>query len=437
MLDIKKVREQGNEVKQALARRNASYLSFIEEWLGVDAKWREALGRVETLKAQKNKLAKEIGNRKSRGENADELFSESKAIADSIDAIENESRELEIDAYQKALFIPNIPHDSVPEGSSAEQNVVVKEWGDSKVVEVKSQISNFKTHVELGEKLGILDFEAGSKISGSGFVVYRKAGAKLERALIQFLLDLHTSEHRYQEVSPPFLIHRKSMIGTGQLPKFEEDMYGTGQSGEDLFLAPTAEVPVTNLHRDELLKDADLPIYYAAYTPCFRKEAGSSGRETRGLIRMHQFDKVELVKIVKPENSYEELEKLRENAERVLELLGLPYRTLLLCAGDMGFGAAKCYDIEVWAPGENRYLEVSSCSNFEDFQARRMALRFKDSIGKNRFCHTLNGSGTALARLVVALLEVYQQKNGTIVLPEILIPYLGGKRTISLNGELS
>lgn len=435
MLDIKRVREEADQVKEALSRRNASHLPLIDELLRLDAQWRESLGKVEALKAQKNKLAKEIGNRKSRGENADELFAESKTIAASIDAIETQSRECEEQVYQKSLFIPNIPHDSVPEGASAEHNVVVKEWGNDKIADLPSQITNFKTHVELGEALGILDFESGSKISGSGFVVYRKAGAKLERALIQFLLDLHTSQHSYQEVSPPFLIHRKSMVGTGQLPKFEEDMYGTGATSDDLFLAPTAEVPVTNLHRDELLKESDLPIYYAAYTPCFRKEAGSSGRETRGLIRMHQFDKVELVKIVKPETSYEELEKLREDAERVLQLLELPYRTLLLCAGDMGFGAAKCYDIEVWAPGENRYLEVSSCSNFEDFQARRMALRFKDHGGKNRFCHTLNGSGTALARLVVALLEVYQQKDGTVVLPEILMPYLGGKRKINHDGE--
>lgn len=430
MLDSKKIREQSNEVKQALTRRNSLLTNLVDEWLLFDFQWREALGKVETLKAQKNKLAKEIGNRKSRGETADELLAESKAVGTAIDAVENQSKELEEKVYQKSLLIPNLPHESVPEGLTPEQNLMIKQWGNNPDFAFKP-----KTHVELGETLGILDFQAASKIAGSGFVVYRKAGAKLERALIQFLLDLHTSEHGYEEVSTPFLIHRESMIGTGQLPKFEEDMYGTGESGGDLFLAPTAEVPVTNLHRDEILKEAQLPICYAAYTPCFRKEAGSSGRETRGLIRMHQFDKVELVKIVQPETSYDELEKLRDNAERILQLLNLPYRTLLLCAGDMGFGAAKCYDIEVWSPGEDRYLEVSSCSNFEEFQARRMGLRFKDGTGKNRFCHTLNGSGTALARLVVALLEMYQQENGEILLPEILLPYLGGKRRINHKGE--
>ena len=431
MLDIKKIREQTEEVKQKLNRRNASLKNLIDDLLLLDVKWREALKKVEALKAQKNKLAKEIGVRKLRDEAADDLFNESKKIATWIDEIENENRQLEEQVYQKSLLIPNLPHLTVPDGSSAEQNLLIREWGEKPVFTYQP-----KTHIELGESLGVLDFQAASKITGSGFVVYRKAGARLERALIQFLLDLHTTEHHYQEILPPFLIHRQSMVGTGQLPKFEEDMYGTGKEGGDLFLAPTAEVPVTNLHRDEILKESDLPIYYAAYTPCFRKEAGSSGRETRGLIRMHQFDKVELVKIVKPETSYDELEKLRENAERVLQLLGLSYRTLLLCTGDMGFGAAKCYDIEVWAPGENRYLEVSSCSNFEEFQARRMGLRFKDSTGKNRFCHTLNGSGTALARLVVALLEVYQQPDGQILLPEILMPYLNGKRTIQSNGNL-
>ena len=421
MLDIKQAREKAEEIKQKLARRHADYAVLVDAAIETDAAWRALIGRSEALKAEKNKLAKEAGMRKQRGEPADELFARSKAIGEEMDQTENAAKQKESELNGRLLMIPNPPHDSVPSGAGAEDNATVKTHGEK-----VSFTFNPKTHVELGESLGILDFESARKISGSGFVVYRGAGARLERALIQFLLDVHTGEHGYREVSPPFLILRDSMIGTGQLPKFEEDMYATGEGAEKLFLAPTAEVPVTNLHRDQILKASDLPICYAAYTPCFRKEAGSSGKDTHGLIRMHQFDKVELVKIVAPETSYDELEKLRSNAERILELLGLHYRTVLLCSGDMGFGAAKCYDLEVWAPGMGRYLEVSSCSNFEDFQARRMNLRFKTQDGKNRPCHTLNGSGTALARLVVAIMETYQQPDGSILLPEILAPYWKG-----------
>jgi seryl-tRNA synthetase len=420
MIDPRRLREQTEQVRARLAARNPAAVALLEEYLAVDANWRAATREIETLKAERNRLAKLVGAAKKNGEPAEALLAESKAVSDKITQLEAQGKAAEADLAQRALFLPNPPHDTVPTGSSAEDNVEVGSWGEK-----PSFAFTPKSHTDLGVALGLLDFERAAKISGSGFVTYCGDGARLERALIQFLLDLHSTEHGYTEVSPPYLINRASMTGTGQLPKFEEDMYGVRD--EDLFLAPTAEVPVTNLHRDELLSEAVLPIKYCAYTPCFRREAGSSGRDTRGLIRMHQFDKVELVKIVRPDRSYEELEALRADAERVLQKLGLHYRTVVLCTGDMGFGAAKCYDIEVWAPGEGRYLEVSSCSNFEEFQARRLNLRFKDAQGKNHPCHTLNGSGTALARLFVALVETYQQEDGTVRLPEALHPYWKGE----------
>jgi seryl-tRNA synthetase len=316
------------------------------------------------------------------------------------------------------LNIPNLPHANAPVGTTAAENPVVRSWGE------QPQFDHpVLDHVALGAKLNLFDAERATKLSGSGFICFTGAGARLERALIQFMLDLHTREHGYLEVSPPFLVRRDCMVGTTQLPKFEEDMYGLEDGA--MFLAPTAEVPLTNLHREEILATADLPKKFTAYTPCFRREAGSAGRETRGIIRVHQFDKVELVKITAPENSYAEHEALMADAERVLQLLGLHYRVLELCTGDLGFGSAKTYDIEVWSPGQNGYLEVSSCSNFEDFQARRMNLRFKDAAGKNRFCHTLNGSGTALPRLFAALVEVNQQPDGSIRIPEKLQSYFG------------
>jgi seryl-tRNA synthetase len=316
------------------------------------------------------------------------------------------------------LEIPNLPHGNAPVGKDASENPVVRSWGE------KPALSGaVLDHVALGTRLKLFDLERTAKLSGSGFICFTGAGARLERALINFMLDLHTREHGYLEISPPFLVRRECMIGTTQLPKFEEDMYAL-ENGE-LFLAPTAEVPVTNFHREEILAAAELPKKFAAYTPCFRREAGSAGRETRGIIRVHQFDKVELVKITAPENSYAELESLTANAERVLQLLGLHYRVIELCTGDLGFGAAKTYDIEVWSPGQNGYLEVSSCTNFEEFQARRMNLRFKDADGKNRFCHTLNGSGLALPRLFAALIETYQQPDGSVRIPEKLQPYFG------------
>jgi seryl-tRNA synthetase len=341
-----------------------------------------------------------------------------KEKSDRIAALDSDLAAVEAEQRHLLLVTPNIPHEQCPVGADASGNPEVKQWGTKPTFSFAP-----KEHVALVESLGLIDFDAATKISGSGFLVFRGMGAKLERALIQFLLDLHTRDHSYVEVSPPYLIREACMEGTTQLPKFHEDMYRVAE--ENLYLAPTAEVPVTNLHREEILPHEKLPISYAAYSPCFRREAGSAGRETRGMIRVHQFDKVELVKIVDPTTSYAALEDIRSHAERVLELLGLHYRTIELCTGDISFGAAKCYDIEVWAPGAGSYLEVSSCSNFEEFQARRMNLRMKTAEGKNIFCHTLNGSGVALPRLVVALLETYQQEDGSVRLPEILWPYVG------------
>lgn len=426
MLDIKRMRDDAASLRPRLALRGEAAASAMDELLAADSAWRAAIQRFEALQAEKNRISKEIGTRKAAGQSADELMTRSGQLSSELSAAKTEAEARGQTTRDLALRTPNVPHESVPPGVSAQDNREVHRFSSPPEFPFK-----LKDHVALGHGLGILDFDAAAKVSGSGFVVYRGAGARLERALINYLLDLHTREHGYTEISPPFIVLRDAMVGTGQLPKFEEDMYRVPDEGGDLFLAPTAEVPVTNLHREEILKETDLPRHYAAYTPCFRREAGSYGKDTRGMIRMHQFDKVELVKIVHPDKSYDELESLRRNAETVLERLGLHYRTVLLCAGDMGFGAAKCYDIEVWAPGQDRYLEVSSCSNFEDFQARRMNLRFKGADGKNRFCHTLNGSGTALARLVVALLENGQQPDGSIRLPDALGPYMQGKLLIT------
>jgi seryl-tRNA synthetase len=339
-------------------------------------------------------------------------------IGDQIANLNERAANLEEDQRGLLLEIPNLPHASVPLGKDPSGNKVVREWGTKPKL-----VGKALDHVALGEKFKILDLERATKLSGSGFICFTGAGAKLERALINFMIDLHTREHGYTEVSPPFLVRRDSMIGTSQLPKFEPDMYGL-ENGE-LFLAPTGEVPLTNLHRDEILAIVDLPKKFVAYTPCFRREAGSAGRETRGIIRVHQFDKVELVKITRAEKSYEELELLVADAEKVLQLLGLHYRVIELCTGDLGFGSAKTYDLEVWSPGQNGYLEVSSCSNFEDFQARRMNLRYKDADGKNKFAHTLNGSGLALPRLFAALIENFQKPDGSVAIPEKLQPYFG------------
>ena len=420
MLDIKLIRENPELVKQRLAARGRGDEAHVAEIAAFDEKRRKLATESDNLKAERNKASKEIGAAKSKGQDAGPAMAAMKQVGDKIAALDKEIAVVEAQLQDTLLVIPNLPHESVTIGKEAADNPEVRRWCAKPEFAFQP-----KPHWEIGEKLGMLDFARATKISGSGFILYKGAGARLERGLINFLLDLHTTQHGYTEIFPPFLIKRDSMIGTGQMPKFEEDMYRLRD--DELYLAPTAEVPVTNIHRDEILKEEQLPIYYCAYTPCFRREAGAAGKETRGMIRVHQFDKVEMVKLTKPETSYDELEKMVANAEKVLQLLGLHYRVVLLCTGDMGFSSAKTYDIEVWAPGQNAFLEVSSCSNCEDFQARRANIKFKDAAGKNRFVHTLNGSGTALARLYVALLETYQQPDGSVKLPEILAPYMGGK----------
>ena len=417
MLDIRLLRENSASVKSRLADRGTGHDSAVEAILALDAARRASETQLQNLQAERNRLSKEIGRLRSQKQDSSAPEAEVKTRSTAMQELTKKSEALAAEQEAILLTLPNLPQAEVPVGSDAAANPVVRTWGE------KPRIEKPLDHMAIAENLGLIDPDRAAKISGSGFACYTGAGARLERSLLNFLLDLHTREHGYTEVSPPFLILRKCMVGTGQLPKFEADMYGVDAGG--MFLAPTAEVPVTNLHREEILPVAQLPIKYAAYTPCFRREAGSAGRETRGLIRMHQFDKVELVKICLPENSRAELEALTADAERVLQLLGLHYRTIELCTGDLGFGSAKTYDIEVWAPGQKAYLEVSSCSNFEEFQARRMNLRFKGEDGKNRFCHTLNGSGTALARLYVALLESGLQPDGSVVLPPALHPYFG------------
>jgi seryl-tRNA synthetase len=423
MLDIKLIREKPDFVRQRLASRGRGDEARIAEIAALDEQRRKLIGEGDNLKAERNTVSKEIGALKSKGQDASAQMAAMKQVGERIASLDAEVAALDSKLQDILLMIPNLPHESVAVGKEAADSPEVKRWGEAPTFAFQ-----VKPHWDIGEKLGILDFARAAKISGSGFILYKGAGARLERALINFLLDLHTSEHGYTEVFPPFLINRNAMIGTGQLPKFEEDMYRLRD--EEMYLAPTAEVPVANIHRDEILREEQLPIYYCAYTPCFRREAGAAGKQTRGMIRVHQFDKVEMIKFVKPENSYEELEKMLANAERVLQLLGLHYRVVLLCTGDIGFASAKTYDIEVWAPGQNAYLEVSSCSNCEDFQARRANIRFRGSDGKNRFVHILNGSGTALARLYVALLETYQQADGGVKIPELLVPYMGGLREI-------
>ncbi len=423
MLDIRLLRELPDAVKTRLAARNAEFAPQVDAVLAVDEERRSAETRLQDLNAERNRVSKEIGALKSQGLDAAELQAGVKTLGNDIAECTCLAGELEEKQRDLLLRLPNLPHENAPVGTDAAANPVLREWG------TKPDFENPEDHVAIGQRLGLFSPELGAKISGSGFMVYTGRGARLERALISFLLDLHTTQHGYTEVSPPFLIRRECMVGTSQLPKFEEDMYGMEDGA--MFLAPTAEVPVTNLRREEIVDATELPIRYTAYTPCFRREAGSAGRDTRGLIRMHQFDKVELVQIVHPSESYAALEALTGHAEKVLQLLGLHYRTIELCTGDLGFGSAKTYDIEVWAPGQNAYLEVSSCSNFEDYQARRMNLRFKDpETRKNVFCHTLNGSGTALPRLYVALIESGLQPDGSVLLPERLASYMGGDRVL-------
>src|SRR5437588_5598196 len=422
VLDIRIVREQPDFVKSGLALRGSGEEAKIDELLRVDAERRKAETALQALNAERKKLSKEIGGMRSRGQDSLELENRVREIGEEIARLNEDVNLVDGQQREMLLEIPNLPHLKVPIGKDASANPVVRSWG------AKPNLDSPLDHVTIGTNLKLFDLERASKLSGSGFICFTGAGARLERALIQFMLELHTRAHGYFEVSPPFLVRRDCMIGTTQLPKFEADMYGLepDASGRNqLFLAPTAEVPVTNFHREEILRADELPKKFVAYTPCFRREAGSAGRETRGIIRVHQFDKVELVKITAAENSYVELESLTADAERILQLLGLHYRVIELCTGDLGFGAAKTYDLEVWSPGQKAYLEVSSCCNFEDFQARRMKLRFKDADGKNRFCHTLNGSGLALPRLFAVLIECGQQSDGSVRLPEILLPYFG------------
>ncbi len=416
MLDIKLIRDNPDFVRARLQTRRSPV--DIAEVLALDEARRAAITEGERLKNARNEVSKKIGELKKAGQDTAEIQRQTREMGEAIAALDAKVREIEEAQRKLLLAIPNLPHESVPSGGDALDNVVVREWGHKK---------NFgfepKDHVALGERLGLFDFERAARMSGAGFPLFTGAGARLERALIQFMLDLHTTQHGYTEVSPPFVVTTATMTGTGQLPKMADDMYHV--PGDDLWLIPTAEVPVTNIHREEILREA-LPIRYVAHTPCFRREAGSAGKETRGLIRVHQFDKVELVKFVEPATSYDELEKLVGDATDVLEKLGLTYRVLQLCSGDMSFAAAKCYDLELWAPGFNGWLEVSSCSNFEAFQARRAGIRWKNAQGKPEFVHTLNGSGVALPRLVVAILENGQQEDGSVVLPEALRPYMGG-----------
>jgi len=417
MLDIRLIREKPDFVRARLATRGGGDEAKIDEVLRVDAERRKTETELQRLQSERNRLSKEIGAKRSRNEPSEELEVQVRKIGEQIVGLTQRASALDEAQRDLLLETPNVPHESVPIGKDPSANRVVRSWGE------KPRLTKPADHVALGTRLNLFDPEWATKLSGSGFICFTGAGAKLERALINFMIDLHTREHGYVEISPPFLVRRDCMVGTSQLPKFEADMYGLEEN--QLFLAPTAEVQLTNLHREDILNIGDLPKKFVAYTPCFRREAGAAGRETRGIIRVHQFDKVELVKLTTPEKSYQELESLAADAERVLQLLGLHYRVVELCTGDLGFGSAKTYDIEVWSPGQDGFLEVSSCSNFEDFQARRMQLRFKDRDGKNRFCHTLNASGLALPRLFAALIENYQQPDGSVIIPEKLQPYFG------------
>jgi seryl-tRNA synthetase len=417
MLDINIIRNDIERVKQAIVNKNET--TSLDSFQELDSKRKTLLIECDELRNKRNVTSKRISELRSKKEDASELIREMKGVSDKIKQLEAEAKALSDDLDSLLIRIPNIPADDVPVGKDPTSNVIVRSWGEKKAFSFTPL-----PHWELGKELGILDFERAAKISGAGFTLYLGAGARLERALYNFMLDLHTQEHGYIEVLPPYLVNRTSMTGTGQLPKLEEDMYRIPD--DDLFLIPTAEVPVTNIHANEILSNKDLPILYAAYTACFRREAGSYGKDTRGMIRVHQFNKVELVKFVQPETSYDELESLLSVSEKVLQLLDLQYQVVKLCTGDLSFAAAKCYDIEVWSPGVNKFLEVSSCSNFEDFQARRCNIRFRDDEGNLSFVHTLNGSGVALPRTMIAIIETYQMEDGTVEIPEVLKPYMNG-----------
>ncbi|AWZ47363.1 serine--tRNA ligase [Hathewaya limosa] len=420
MLDIKRLRTNTEEIKKLMQNRGESFdVSQIDEVLDLDKKRRDILVKVEEMKNERNKKSAEVPKLKKAGEDATELLNEMKELADKIKQFDVELNDIDSKIEYLLLRIPNVPNPQVPEGKSDEDNVEIRKWGEPRKFDFE-----LKAHWDIGTGLDILDFERAGKITGSRFTVYKGLGARLERSLINYFLDTHTEKNGYTEALPPYMVNRTSMTGTGQLPKFEEDAFKIAE--DDYFLIPTAEVPITNLHRDEVLLGSQLPVKYAAYSACFRSEAGSAGRDTRGLIRQHQFNKVELVKFVKPEDSYEELEKLTADAESILQGLGIPYRVVRICKGDLGFTAAYKYDIEVWMPSYNRYVEISSCSNFEDYQARRANIRYKeDAKSKPQYVHTLNGSGLAVGRTVAAILENYQNEDGTVEIPEALRGYMG------------
>jgi seryl-tRNA synthetase len=421
MLDNKVLRETPEAVKKALENRNANVL-LLENFAKIDTKWRKAMAEVETMKAEKNAKSQEIPKLKAAKQDASKLLSEMKTLSDEITKKESVLKDIEKELEGVTLYIPNIPHASVPVGKNETENKEVRKWGEPKKFDFKA-----KAHDELGEKLGILNFAQGAKIGGSRFTVYRGLGAKLEWALVNFMMDMQT-KNGYEMILPPFMTTADCMVGTGQLPKFEEELY---KCSDNMYLVPTAEVPVTNIHREEILDGSRLPIKYVAYTPCFRREAGSYGKDVKGLIRQHQFNKVELVKFSDPNTSYDEHEKLTADAESILQKLGLAYRVIVLCTGDLGFSSAKTYDIEVWFPSENKYREISSCSNFEDFQARRANIKFRrEPKAKPEFVHTLNGSGLAVGRCFAAILENCQQADGSILIPEALVPYMGGVKEI-------
>jgi len=427
MLDIKFVRSNTDEVKDALRKRRSKL--DLEQFLAIDQKRRDLLLEAEELKARRNQASGEIARMKKSGEDAEPLLTEMGAMATRIKALDEDLKEIDRQTEEWVMAIPNVPNPSVPEGTDDTDNVQVRTWGGKPEM-------NFtpKEHFELGTALGGLDFETAAKITGSRFVILKDWAARMERALISFMLDVQTRENGYAEVMPPVIVNRESLMGTGQLPKFEEDLFRLGES--NYYLIPTAEVPVTNIYRDTTLNESDLPIAHCAYTACFRSEAGSYGKDTKGMIRQHQFDKVELVRFVHPDTSYDELEKLLGHAESILQKLGLHYRVVTLCAGDLGFSSAKTYDIEVWLPGQDKYREISSCSNFEDFQARRAGIRYKPAASKkSRLVHTLNGSGLAVGRTMVAILENYQQADGSVIVPEALRPYMHGQEKIELKKD--
>ncbi len=425
MLDIKRIREEFEKTKALLEMRGKGDYG-LPRIAALDLNRRELLAKVEKMKNDQKLTSKQIPELKKKGEDTTQLMAEMKALSETIKQLDQEVADIEIEMRESLLGIPNTPNPETPIGSTDEDNKEIRKWGEPSAFNFE-----IKAHWDIGQDLGVLDFERAAKIAGARFTVYRGLGARLERALYNFMLDLHTGEHGYEEILPPFMVNRAAMTGTGQLPKFEEDMFNI--PAKDFFLIPTAEVPVTNLYMDEILDETSLPIYHTAFTPCFRKEAGSAGRDTRGLIRQHQFNKVELVKFVKPETSYDELESLLLAAEEVLKRLELPYRVVQLCTGDLGFSSAKTYDIEVWMPSYDRYLEISSCSNFEDFQARRGNIRYRDQeSGKVNFVHTLNGSALAVGRTVAAILENYQQEDGSVIIPKALRPYMGGIEKISV-----